>query len=130
MINNLKIPDFATPVPYKDSIYFLDGANFDKKNKIYTIDKNTYKINDKGQISIISSKRIKDRIKCGIVRDENFIYLIGGSIGANKIITSSCERFCPKKLEFEEIPSLKYKHRCPSACKLKNSIWVFSEIGI
>lgn len=95
-IKNFKLPDFATPVPYKDTIYFLDSATFDKKNKVFKADKNTYKINEKGRISTIEKSRIKERIKCGIVRDESFIYLLGGMVGENKILTSSCEKFNPK----------------------------------
>ena len=41
----LKLPEMATPLPFKQSIYFFDSSVFDKKLRIYTPDVCSYKIN-------------------------------------------------------------------------------------
>lgn len=46
---NCKLPDYATPVPFKQTIYFLDSAILDKKQNIYVADKFSSKINEKGE---------------------------------------------------------------------------------
>jgi hypothetical protein len=47
-VKNFKLPDHATPVPLKDTIYLLDCSTFDSKLKTFLHDPNCYKITDKG----------------------------------------------------------------------------------
>ncbi len=68
----------------------MDAARIDRKQKIFYPDKNVYKINDKGEIIIMDKKPVHNRMKCAIVRDEQYIYLLGGMIGINKIVINSC----------------------------------------
>lgn len=47
-VKNFKLPDHATPVPLKDTIYLLDCSTFDTKLKTFLHDPSCYKITDRG----------------------------------------------------------------------------------
>lgn len=51
-------------------------------------------------------------------------------VGAHKHITTCCEKFNMRTEEFEVMPDLRKRHKCPSVCLLKNLFWLFSANGI
>lgn len=66
---NFKFPDYATPVPFKEGIYFLDCAILDRKQKVYVADNFSYKVNDKGETVRLTGQAQRSRIKCALTRD-------------------------------------------------------------
>jgi hypothetical protein len=100
---SIRLPDKATPVPFKTDIYFLDSALLDKKSRVFIPDEQNYKINDKARISVLENKSSyhrHQRIKCALIKDDNYIYMLGGMAGPNKIISNACEKFNPRTERF------------------------------
>lgn len=73
----LKLPDVATPIPYQNNIYLLDAGHFDVKRRIFIPQAPALTATPDGKIQIIPSP-ILHRIKCAIVRQNQFVFLLGG----------------------------------------------------
>lgn len=73
----LKLPDVATPIPYQNNIYLLDPGHFDLKRRVFIPQAPAFAVAPDGKMQTIASP-ILHRIKCAIVRHNEFVFLLGG----------------------------------------------------
>lgn len=71
------MPDLATPVPFQNNIFLLDPCNYDPKRKVFVPSAPALMVQPDGRLKEIASP-LHFRSKCAIVKDKEWIYLLGG----------------------------------------------------
>ena len=129
--DHIKLPDSAAPIQFKEFIYLLNSSEFDPKRNVFVPSPASYKIHiSSRQLFIVKDVKFIERIKSCIVKDGQGIYIIGGYVGKEKIVTSKCEYFDVRGGKIIQLSKTKLFHRSPSGCFHNNKIYIFSRMGI
>jgi hypothetical protein len=107
----------------------LDPCNYDPKRKVFVPSGPALTVQIDGKLKEIASPLLF-RSKCAIVKDKDYIYLLGGYATEQKILTNRCERYHPQSNKYQEMPNMIYKHNCPSGCFIGKQLWIFSSSSV